>query len=107
MTLEKGKCNPNPKHSPESELWQQPCLVCTGTDFEWGIVGGASYLDYSSDSGTKMITVRRCLKCDNLLTFIANKETENIYTPDSTFILPIIALIFFVAFVILLILTSS
>jgi hypothetical protein len=52
---------------------QGKCPVCGGETFEWGRLAGQSYYLPGESlwrvSGRQVIKIRRCLQCNNLLSF--------------------------------------
>lgn len=53
-----------------------PCSVCGGNEFEWGILNGGWYAKSFMSFSYKMIRVRRCLNCNNLLQFIDEERSR-------------------------------
>ncbi len=90
-------------HEPEPTREQsQPekCPVCSGSEFEWGILYGAYYGTTFSPltriKNPKMVKVRRCLRCNNLLQFVADERLLKDWKRDSNRTgLIVLALIFF------------
>jgi hypothetical protein len=58
---------------------QQPCPICGGKDYEWGVLSHAWYrpgLSMTPSFKLKNIRVRRCLRCDHVDPFVDDKLTR-------------------------------
>lgn len=61
-------------------LAQGDCPVCGGNDFEWGRLGGqVGYYpgtEFWKVAMPRVVMARRCLKCNNLLSFVDEEMTS-------------------------------
>lgn len=59
---------------------QVPCPMCNGTHYEWGWLHHAWYNPKSwLPWKHKLVTVRRCLNCNNLLEFVDEQRSRRSY----------------------------
>ncbi len=80
----------NPNVALMDTAQKSPCPVCNGREFEWGRVGQQVYYVPGDNMwtirGYQRIRARRCVQCNNLLTFVDPELTRK----QRLMVLPII-----------------
>ena len=85
-----------PEKRKHDDLREQPCPVCNGTSFEWGVLERTGYSKgVISWRMPQLISLRRCLDCDNVLMFMADAETNQSRQTATIKMVAIILLIVF------------
>lgn len=57
---------------------KRPCHICAGTDFEWGYMN-ASYSKAKYSWQQRLMSVRRCTRCQNVQMFSDEQFTKQTY----------------------------
>ena len=85
-----------PEKRKHDDLREQPCPVCNGTSFEWGVLDRTGYSKgVMSWRMSQLISLRRCLDCDNVLMFMADPEMRQAQKMAAIKLVVIILLVVF------------